>query len=327
MKAMSRSHIVEIDRGVVDRPEPLAALARQCYSDMAITVEDAASVWRIRLTPLAPIAAAYDRELGAVLAEDGIGLNGIMGWHRWRRCGRAIWLESLANAWALAGWSHWLSAGRAARPLIILVGGRGSLKVPALVCEPELRAFRGLIDDEFLHLDDPDTVAVAVERGLVGPSSFVTPFLRACPADIVHVVSDTQAADGHGPARFTVAAAPWPPDATVSCLALSQDDEGTCSWRQITEPTMLTAFRDRDQPVFVHIDLSFFDMVPERRRPSYLIASLPRPVAQFVEHLAPFSGTIAAVTIAYAPGLCPSRRWAELVGELRATLEPLLAET
>jgi hypothetical protein len=57
-----------------------------------------------------------------------------------------------------------------------------------------------------------------------------------------------------------------------------------------------------------------------------LIASLPRPVAQFVEHLAPFSGTIAAVTIAYAPGLCPSRRWAELVGELRATLEPLLAE-
>lgn len=321
METVARNHTIEISRAVADQPEPLADLARQCYADMAVTVEDAASVWRIRLASLAPMAAAYDRDLGAVLAEMGIGLDEIANWRRLHRADSIIWLESLTSAWALVAWSHWLSAGRTGRPLIVQIGGRGSLKVPALVCGPEPGAFVGLMDDAPLRLDQPDTVASAVERGLVGASSFITPFLRACPTDIVHIVSDPLAA-GPEPACFTVAAAPWTPDPTVDCLELRPDESGTSSYRQVTDPTEVAAFYTPDQPVFVHVDLSFFDLLPERRR-SRACHSLAS-AAELVGHLAPLAGAIACVTIAYAPGLCPASRWDELAAELRTALRPLV---
>jgi hypothetical protein len=312
------AYTVEIARAVADQPEPLAALARHCYSDMAVSVEEAGSVWRVRMTPVAPIAVAYDRDLRAVLGELGVGLDGIMGWHRIDRAGRALWLESLASAWALVAWSRLLADGAleegGTRPLIIQVGGRGSLKVPPLVCGADPRSFVGLMDDEPMDFDRPDTVASAVERGLLGGSSFMTPFLRACPADIVHIAHHGQ----EQPFRFAVLATPWAADPTVSCLALVPGGDGSCSYRPLPDASPLA--RDH-RPVLLHVDLSWFDQLTERR-PDHAVAT--RSIAHLVEQVAPLAGMIACVTVSYAPGLCPSRRWRALAGELRGALEPLL---
>jgi hypothetical protein len=36
------------------------------------------------------------------------------------------------------------------------------------------------------------------------------------------------------------------------------------------------------------------------------------------------AAAIAAVTVSYSPGACPSAKWATLAAELRAALSPLL---
>jgi hypothetical protein len=314
-------YTVEIARDVTDQPEPLAALARHCYSDMAVSVEEAGSVWRIRMTPVAPIAVAYDRDLRSVLGELGIGLDGIMGWHRVDRAGRALWLDSLASAWALVAWSHLLADGElvegGSRPLIVQVGGHGRLKVPPLVCGLDPQSFVGLMDDGPIDLGRPDTVAAAVERGLLGGSSFLAPFLRACPADIVHITDHGQ----EQPVRFAVSATPWSADPTVSCLALTPGGNGgdeSCSYRRLSDSAPLASDH---RPVLLHVDLSWFDQLAERR-PGPAVPA--RSVADLVEQVAPLAETIACVTVSYAPGLCPSRRWRALAGELRGALEPLL---
>src|SRR5207237_59071 len=77
MEAVAGRHVVALARDVADEPAPLVALARACYPDMAVSVEPSATHWRLCLEPLAPVAAAYDRELSAVLATLGTDPAGI----------------------------------------------------------------------------------------------------------------------------------------------------------------------------------------------------------------------------------------------------------
>ena len=142
----------------------------------------------------------------------------------------------------------------------------------------------------------------------------MAPFLRACPTDVVHIADPGQ----EQPSRFTVSATPWSADPTVSCLALVPGGDGSCSYRPLPDASPLTSDH---RPVLLHVDLSWFDRLAERQSGH----AVPiRSVADLVEQVAPLAGMIACVTVSYAPGLCPSRRWRALAGELRDTLEPLL---
>jgi hypothetical protein len=326
MEAGAGEHVIELSRDVADGPEPLAALARECYPDMAVSVEEHGSVWRIRLASLTRFAAAYDGELGAVLAEMGTNFDEVMAWHRAESVGRAIWLEAMNQSWALVGWSRWLERGGAARPLIVHIDAHDDLGVPSLVCDPEPGRFVALMDDETIDLERSHTVERAVECGLIGLGSFITPLLRALPADIVHLappVSGDATGDGEPrPAeRFTVEGAPWWADPDVARLRLRHDDDGACSYAQIADPAAIAAAARPGQPVLVDIDLNYFEMVPDRRRAP---ATASASVTEIVAGLQPLAPAIAAVTIAYSPGFCPARRWPRLLGPLRAGLRPIL---
>ena len=319
MEAVSGGHILEFPATVVDSPEPLAALARQCYPDMAVEVEANADGWRVHLRSLAAFATVYDRDLTGVLAEIGVAIDGAMTWRRHGSVGPTTWLEALNPAWGLEGWSRWLEAGGTGRPLIVHIDPHDDLAVPSLVCEGEKHRFRGLIDDTVVDLRRPGTVAHAVECALIGMSSYVVPLLRAVPSDIVHLVP---AASGQPelspqPVRFKVGAMPWAADPNVKVLARTPDDDGDCTYRKTTDLSAVAATHQAGQPVFVDIDLAYFDLLPERRRASFTHAA---PAGDVVDALAPLLPMVAVVTIACSPGFCRSRRWRPLLGVLRPGL-------
>jgi hypothetical protein len=73
--------------------------------------------------------------------------------------------------------------------------------------------------------------------------------------------------------------------------------------------------------VLLDVNLGYFDLLPKRQRDP--LAS-PCSTTDLIDGLRPLAPSIAAVTLAYAPGSCPSERWAPLAAELRLALLAML---
>lgn len=319
MEAVAGARTLTLPGRLSDRAEPLAALARECYPDMAVLVEGGPEGWLVRLAPVSELTRVYDTGIAAVLAESDIDGGDLMWWHRLGTVGRAVWLEAMYHSWALVAWSQWLRSAGDARPLVLHVARNHDLVAPALLCADGPASFIGIMEDLAIELTDPATVRTAVERGLIGVGSYITPLLRALPGDVVHLAPATSA--DVGPAarrRFAVDAGRQPshPRLVVRDLA-----DGPCSYRQTGDPASLAADWDPTQPVLLDIDLGYFDLVPKRRREPF---GAPCSVAELIAGVRPMAAAIVAVTVAYSPGSCPSVRWATLADELRAALAPLL---
>jgi hypothetical protein len=319
MEAVAGARTLTLPGRLSHRAEPLAALARECYPDMAVLVEEGPEGWLIRLAPVGELTRASDPGIAAVLAASHVDGRDLMGWHRFGIVGRALWLEAMYHSWALVAWSQWLPSAGDVRPLILHVARNDDLVAPALLCADGPASFVAIMEDLTVELADPATVRTAVERGLIGVGSYIVPLLRALPGDVVHLTPAT-AADV-GPAarrRFAVEAGPLPshPRLVVRDLA-----DGPCSYRQTSDPAALADDWDHTQPVLLDIDLGYFDLVPKRRREPF---GAPCSVSELIAGIRPMAAAIVAVTVAYSPGSCPSARWAALVHELRATLAPLL---
>lgn len=319
MEAVAGARTLTLPGRLADRGEPLAALARECYPDMAVSVERGPEEWLVHLAPVGELTRAYDPGIAAVLAASDLDLGDLMSWHRLGTVGRAVWLEAMYHSWALLAWSQWLRSAGHVRPLVLHVAPNHDLAAPALLCADGPASFVGIMEDLAVELTEPATVRTAVERGLVGVGSYIAPLLRALPGDVVHLAP--AGSPDVGPAarrRFTVDAGP---DRSHPRLAIRDVPDGPCSYRQTSDPASLADGWDPAQPVLLDIDLGYFDLVPKRRRQPL---GAPRSVSELIAGVRPMAAAIAAVTVAYAPGSCPSARWATLTEELRATLGPFL---
>jgi hypothetical protein len=326
VEALTAGHVLTFHRGVTNEPDHLAALARACFPDRAVIVEEAPDEWRVRVAPLAHLAAVYDAELSAVLERMGVALTEISEWHRIGQRGDVKWLESMNPAWALFAWAHWLAAEQPLGAMMIHVAIHEDLAVPALICGHEPTSFTELMDDVTIDLLSPPTVARAIRRGVIGVSGFITPLLRACPIDIVHITPAAFASDSVS-VRFRLEETPWPPDPRITQPALELSRDGPCSYRRTTDPARISTSHESRQPVLLNIDLAAFDLLPGRRPPSD--ETLPRSVAltDLLEGLQPLASKISVVTIGYSPGWCPAQRWSGLVETTADGLEQLILKS
>lgn len=316
MEALAGPRTITLPAGVSARPEPLAALARRCYPDMAVTVNACDKGWAVTVAPLGELVRAADPDLGESLAEMGLSSADIMSWHRLTRIGPALWLEAMCRSWALLAFAHALTQ-TPARPLIIHVARHEDLATPTLARRDD--ALTAILEPQSVDVRDPASIRAAILRGLIGVDAYLTPLLATRPADIVHLApagGDLPAA----PRRFDVRLAP---DGAPSELLLAPAATGASSYRA-TADSLALAEGFTGGPVLLDIDLAFFDLLPRRRRGP---PDTPASIDALIEGLRPLAGAITAVAIAYSPGACPSARWPHLGEALRPKLAALLGGT
>jgi hypothetical protein len=319
MEAVAGTRTITLPGHLSGRAEPLAALARECYPDMAVLVDRSREDWLVRLAPVGELTRVWDPGISAVLAASNVVGSDLMSWHRLYSVGRTVWLEAMYHSWALVAWSKWLQFAGDVRPLILHVARTHDLGAPALLCGASPTLLLGIMEDLEIELIDPATVRNAVKQGFIGVGSYMTPLLRAMPGDLVHLAPANRAnMDPTHRLRFDVDASPWHAYPRLEIRGVAT---GSCSYRQIGDPALLVDEWTPTQPVLLDIDLAYFDVVPKRRREP-LGASCS--VSELIEGVQPMAAAIAAVTVSYSPGACPSAKWATLAAELRAALSPLL---
>jgi hypothetical protein len=320
MEAIASARTLALPSHLSDSAEPLAALARKCYPDMVVSVAGSPDGWLVRLAPVGELARAYDPGIVSVLAGMGIDCNDLMSWHLLGNVGGAVWLESMYHSWALVAWSQWLrSAADAVRPLVIHVARNHDLGTPALLCGDKPTVLMSIMEDLAFELADPSGVRTAVERGLIGVGSYITPLLSARPGDVLHLAPAVSAEDDMATRRrFNVETSPQRSDKR---LVVCERLDGACSYRKTRDPSSLADDWNLAQPVLLDIDLGYFDLVPKRRREP---VGVPCTISQLIDGIKPMAGAIAAVTVAYSVAFCPSARWATLATELRSALSSLV---
>lgn len=296
---------------------PLAALARACYPDMAVSVQHDEARWLVRLFPVGELTRARDSAIAATLARLGVSFDEMMNWHRLDDRGPVVWLESMYHSWALLAWScAWRRRGNV-RPWLVHVAPTADLGTPALLGSDNGSSLLAIMEDMTLDLDNQDSVRGALEKGLVGVGSYIVPWLHARAGDVVHLAPGA-------PATVTTVsrfALETEIPGTVSRLVMRHHADGRCSYRRTGDPASLAQGWTQGQPVLLDIDLGYFDLVPNRRHEPF---GKPCSIAELVDGLLPLARSIVAVTIAYAPGSCPAGRWGQLAAELRTALMALL---
>lgn len=316
METGSRVRTLTLPGGLSQRAAPLARLARACYPDMLVAVNEHAAGWRVSLAPPGELIRAYDPGIASVLAARHIDCRDLMPWHHRVTVGGVLWQEAMYRSWALLAWSRRLREGGRGRPWLIHVAPDDDLNVPALLCHPGAHALNGIMEDLDVDLTDCATVRTAIERGLIGVGSYIAPFLSAQPSDIVHLAPALAGPALAAPRRFSVEGE----RDGHSRLVLREAPQGSCTYRKTFHATSVGEGWDARQPVLLDIDLSYFDVLPKRRREPRGAACT---VLELIEGIQPLRGAIAAVTIGYSPGSCPSAQWAGLVDQLRSALFPL----
>jgi hypothetical protein len=173
------------------------------------------------------------------------------------------------------------------------------------------------MEDFAVDLADPRSVRETIERGLIGVGSYITPWLRARPSDVVHLAPGSPSGAG---ATFHFSIEVETPGA-ASQIVLRERADGPCSYRPTQDPASLVDGWTQGRPVLLDVNLGYFDLLPKRQRDP--LAS-PCSTTDLIDGLRPLAPSIAAVTLAYAPGSCPSERWAPLAAELRLALLAML---
>jgi len=317
MEAFTGARALSVPRRASERAAPLEALARRCYPDMAVCVEESDTGWLVRLAPVAELTRVQDSGIAAALAATGIGFEDMMGWHRLLDLGQVVWLESMYHSWALLAWSQVWRVHRDARPWLVHVAPHDDFGVPALLGGESTGSLLAIMEDFAVDLADPRSVRGAIERGLIGVGSYITPWLRAHPSDVVHLAPSVPVAVGTT-FRFGIEVET---PGVASRLVLRERADGPCSYRRTKDPASLADGWTRRQPVLLDIDLGYFDMLSTRQRDP--LAS-PCSMTDLIGGLRAVAPSITAVTVSYAPGVCPAERWAPLAADLREALLALL---
>ena len=317
METLAGARTLSLPRAVSEQAQPLEALARRCYPDMAVCVEADATAWLVRIAPVGELTRAYDSGIAAALAATGIGFDDMMGWHHVVDLGSVVWLESMYHSWALLAWSHRWRTHSDDRPWLVHVAPNDDLGVPALLSDEAASSLLAIMEDRSVDLGDQTSVRSAIEDGLIGVGSYIVPWLHARPGEVIHLAPDAATVGGSA-FRFGIEAET---PGVVSRLVMRERADGPCSYRRTGNSASLAEGWTPGRPVLLDIDLGYFDLVPKKRRQA--LASRCS-IAELTDGLRPLAPWITAVTIAYAPGSCPAERWAPLAAELREALMVLL---
>jgi hypothetical protein len=248
---------------------------------------------------------------------------------------------SLSDAWALLSMSRWLANQPSPPPhaTIIHLDDHDDLMCPRLRTDDG--NLTDLLTGRPVHLDDPASIADAIDSGAIGMGSFLAPILHTLPSVDIRHLCDTAYARTRAD-RFWVARATEPdtilaPDAHRPSIDLVPTADGASmpprtsgTYQAADDETKL--FADiNDGPILLHIDLDFFNNrfngnsdwqeSTDRHDPSR--EHVMRRVEHVVDALMPLRHRIVDVAIGISPGFFPAELWAPVC---RALIEDLAVD-
>lgn len=231
---------------------------------------------------------------------------------------------SLSDAWTLAFWSDYFAHARSVPPRITVLhlDDHDDLMTPRLVTSAD--SFTDLVTGRKFTLTNPAGVRSAIASGAIGMGSFLTPLLHTAEhTRILHLCDTRYAAQRQG--EFTIVAAseadtlirPGSPRPAARLVPGRQNAAGNRGSYQVSPdlPSLLTHLPD--QPIFLHIDLDYFNnrfdgdsdwrAAAERHDP-------PRDcvldrVETVLAELRTVRSRIVDVTIGISPGFFPAELW------------------
>ena len=178
-----------LPKSAVDRHAAL----RDYFCDKDAEAQPDGVDWRLDLTWPGGDDRHVDPRLDAGLAWWGEGVQRATMALARRRRGRI--LSALYDTWTLHSWSEWLAnrpSGAREDLLILHVDDHRDLGTPRLFLAGD--GWRDPITGSACVLDDPESVAAAIESGALGMGSFLTPFLHRFPnAEVRHLCQPPKA--------------------------------------------------------------------------------------------------------------------------------------
>ncbi|WIX92530.1 hypothetical protein [Amycolatopsis sp. DG1A-15b] len=246
---------------------------------------------------------------------------------------------SLSDAWTLAFWSDYFAqaGGVPARLTVLHLDDHDDLMTPRLATSAG-GSFTDLVTGHEFTLTEPAGVRSAIGSGAIGMGSFLTPVLHTAEhTRILHLCDTRYAAQRQG--EFSILAAqeadalfrpgsPRPAARLVPGSRNATDNRG--SYQVDSDlPTLLSHLTD--DPVFLHIDLDYFNnrfdgdsdwhSAAERHDP-------PRDrvldrVETVLAQLRPIQFRIVDVTIGISPGFFPAEFWQPVCEKLLGALSSI----
>lgn len=261
----------------------------------------------------------------------GVSL-GSMWSARWRE-GRIM--TSLYDQWTLLSWCEWsarVPMSTVEQIVILHVDDHRDLGSPRLYLTNDTLV--DAITHEEVQLNDPVTVARAIDSGAVGMGSFMTPFLWLRPRAIVRHLCQPPKLQGDVRRQFMLNVAPDTLlDPTSQRLTVDLMDVATGTGNYFgTSDAGSWAAGIEGRSALVHIDMDYFnnrydgDSAWTERDPR-LDPQLPAilsKVDELVNALATSKAVIEDVSIAYSPGFFPAEFWEPVDRHLRAGLARIL---
>lgn len=240
-------------------------------------------------------------------------------------------LVGLNDCWSLLSWScqlkQWLAANQLPKKINLLhLDSHTDLNSPRLSYEKG--DWKDLLNQQVFDVLNPATVAASISSGAIGIGSFIVPLLSVgIPLNIYHL----------SPTRHLR----YAPDEYSMCLELHQGDplfpdaqrpeirinhsSSPSSYISSDQQGEILAAVDRRYPVFLHIDLDYFNNRYDGR-PDWAGQDQPHDpdtvaVLEAIDHwFDDLSGRgldIVDISVGISPGFFPATLWSEALERVR----------
>lgn len=243
---------------------------------------------------------------------------------------------SLSDAWTLAFWSDYFAQGGYVPPRITVLhlDDHDDLMTPRLVTSAS-GSFADLVTGREFTLAEPAGVRSAVASGAIGMGSFLTPLLHTAEhTQILHLCDTRYAAQRRG--EFSIEASseadtlirPGSRRPAARLVPGSRNGAGNRGTYQVSPDLSALLTHLTDRPVFLHIDLDYFnnrfdgdsDWQAAATRHDPPRDSVLGRVETVLAELRSIRSRIVDVTIGISPGFFPAELWQPvcetLIGDL-----------
>lgn len=246
---------------------------------------------------------------------------------------------SLNDSWTLYAWSQWLArrqrAGNLPEEIIILhIDDHRDCMAP-LLFQQATPSYRDGITGEVVTLDEPTTIAAAINSGAIAVGSFLTVFLHHCPrVQLRHLFPPHRTAAAHPAGAIQRVMEPDElrgADYQRPAVRFEDTDTNTgLAYRPTDQLADLLADLPPGVPVLLHVDMDYFNnrFDGDSDWPQHETIHNP-PAEQVLQQVREvFAAVLAAVapaqlediTVALSPGFFPAELWQPSIEEIEALL-------